>query len=407
MDTRASQPKKRRRPLPLLGTRFGPLVQLALAVALVAGGLAAFLRFGLPALRAASDRPADLSCLGFGTPSPSPSPLPTPRPSPTPQPGMERPLYGLDLAQVQHEILVGEYQYAADFSVFGDTVLFCAGNYTSDGTPAFVRAILYDTKTKRASYVPLALSYKSIRRLQMNERWIVYLDAAAAGGGQIRAFDRQTGENKILKTVHLGLPTLALWQDTLFWIERTGSSRDKLFGCDLLSGESVTLEMFDSVDAGISALSAGGGKLVYVSEPGTLRTLDLVTGESREDRFGRTVHDPKTDGSLTAFLTGYHGEDTDLVCVGADGQLITVARGVEDFALADGAIVYGTLDRVYVYFPDDGATFALTRGKEKAMFLTAGGDLAVWMDVTWRDKDIIEYMHLNDFSEELGEREEP
>ena len=401
MDKREAKPKKRR-PLPLMGTRFGPLVQVLLMLALVAGGLAAFVRFGLPVLREASDHPADLSCLGFGTPAPSPSPVPTPRPSPTPQPGMERPIYGVDLAQVQHEILVGEYQYATDFSVFGDAILFAAGNYTQDGTAAFVRAILYDTKTKRASYMPLPLSYKSIRRVRMNERWIVYLDAAASGGGQIRAYDRRTGEDRILKTIHLGLPVLALWEDTVFWIERTGTSRDKLFGCDLLTGESVTLELFDSVDAGISALDAGGGKLVYVSAPGTLKTLDLVTGESREDRFDLTVHDPKTDGRVTAFLTGYHGEDSDLVYVGEDGQLVTVARGVEDYALADGAIVYGTLDRMYVYFMDDGATFALTRGKEKAMFLTGGGDLVVWMDVTWRDKDIIEYMHLNDFSEDLG-----
>ena len=53
---------------------------------------------------------------------------------------------------------------------------------------------------------------------------------------------------------------------------------------------------------------------------------------------------------------------------------------------------------------DDGATFCLTRPSESAMFLGAGGDYAVWMDVTWRDRDIIEYMHLNDFSaEQTGE----
>ena len=83
-----------------------------------------------------------------------------------------------------------------------------------------------------------------------------------------------------------------------------------------------------------------------------------------------------------------------------------MAQGVADFALADGAIVYGELDRTYVYFLDDRATFLLTRAKESAMFLTAGGDLAVWMDVTWRDRDIIEYMHLNDFSQDLTEEGE-
>ena len=398
--------KKRRRPLPLRGTRFAPLLQALLALVLVGGGAAAFVLLALPAMRGAVDAPADLSCLGFRTPTPSPTAEPAATPLPTPVPGTERSIYGVDLAKVQHEILVGEYQYAADFSVYGDTVIFSAGNYTSDGTAAFIRAILYDTRARRAEYLPLNVDYKSIRFPRLNDRWIVYLDAANAGGGKIRVLDRRTKENRILKTVHLGLPVLTLWEDTVFWVERTGTNRDKLFGCDLKTGESVTLELFSGTDAGISAAYAGGGKLVYVSGPGTLKTLALTTGETREDHFGLTVHDPKTDGRITAFLTGYHGEDTSLVYVDESGALITVANGVADFALADGAIVFGTLDRTYVYFLDDRATFLLTRAKESAMFLTAGGDLAVWMDVTWRDRDIIEYMHLNDFSQDLTEEGE-
>ena len=135
--------------------------------------------------------------------------------------------------------------------------------------------------------------------------------------------------------------------------------------------------------------------------------MDLASGESKVDHFGLTVHDPKTDGKITAFLTGYHGEDSDLVYVDEGGQLVTAAHGAADFALADGAIVYGMLDKTYVYFLDDGATFCLTRPSESAMFLGGGGDFAIWMDVTWRDRDIIEYMHLNDFSAERTEGEAP
>lgn len=404
MSDRERQPKKRRRPLPLRGTRLGPWLQALLTLLLLGGGAYAAVRYGLPVLSAASDRPADLSCLGFGTPAPSPSPVPTPQPSPTPVPGTERTIYGADLSRVQHEILIPEYQYAGDFSVWGDTILFVVGNYTTDGTAAFTRAILYDTKTQHAAYQRLALSYKSIRHLRMNDRWIVYLDALSSGGGQLRAYDRETGADRILKTVHLGLPTLALWEDTVFWVERTGTNRDKLFGCDLNTGESVTLEVFEDTDAGVSAVSVGGGKLVYVTGSGTIKTLDLNTGETKVDRFGVTVHDPKTDGKIVAFLSGYHGEDSALMYVDEGGQPVTVAYGAADFALADGAIVYGEMDKVYVYFLDDGATFCLTRPSESAMFLGAGGDYAIWMDVTWRDRDIIEYMHLNDFSmERTGE----
>lgn len=393
--------------MPLTGTRFWPLLQALLALLLLGGGLYAAARFGWPVLREASERPMDLSCLGFATPQPSPSPLPTPVPSPTPVPGTERTIYGVDLSRVQHEILIPEYQYASDFSVCGDTILFAVGNYTPDGTAAFTRAILYDTRAQHAAYLPLALSYTSIRYPRMNDKWIVYLDALSAGGGQIRVYNRATGENRVLKTVHMGLPVLALWEDTVFWVERTGTSRDKLFGCDLKTGESVTLELFASSDAGVSAAAAGGGKLVYVSGPGTLRTLDLATGETREDSFGITVHDPRTDGKNVVFLTGFHGEDSDLVLMDEQGKLTTIARGVADFALGDGTVVYGTLDKIYVYFLDDGATFCLTRPSESAMFLGGGGDFAIWMDVTWRDRDIIEYMHLNDFSADPVETEEP
>ena len=402
---RETQPKKRR-PLPLIGTRLWPLLQALLTLALLAGGLYAFVRFGWPVLQSASDRPADLSCLGLSTPAPA-TPVPTPVPSPTPVPGTERSIYGLDLSRVQHEILIPEYQYAGDFTVWGDTILFVVGNYTSDGTAAFTRVILYDTEARQATYQKLDLQYKSIRHPRMNDRWIVYLDALSSGGGQIRVFNRETEENRVLKTVHLGLPVLALWEDTVFWVERTGTSRDKLFGCDLNTGESVTLEIFENTDAGVSAVDAGGGKLVHVTGPGALKTLDLATGEAKEDHFGVTVHDPRTDGRITAFLTGFHGEDSDLVYLDETGTLITVAHGAANFALAEGAIVYGMLDRTYVYFLDDGATFCLTRPSESAMFLGAGGDFAIWMDVTWRDRDIIEYMHLNDFSADLAETEEP
>ena len=234
MDTRETKPKKRR-PLPLIGTRFWPLLQALLTFLLLGGGVYAALRLVLPGVLEAMERPADLSCLGLSTPAP-PTPTPTPRPSPTPQPGMDRTIYGADLSRIQHEILIPEYQYASDFSVVGDTILFVVGNYTPDGTAAFTRLILYDTVAKRATYLPLEITYKSIRHPQMNQRWIVYLDALASGGGQIRVYDRRTGENRVLKTVHLGLPVLALWENTVFWVERTGTSRDKLFGCDVRTG---------------------------------------------------------------------------------------------------------------------------------------------------------------------------
>ena len=62
MDKREEQPKKRRRSLPLIGTRLWPLLQALLTLLLLGGGLYAAVRFALPVLRDASDQPLDLSC---------------------------------------------------------------------------------------------------------------------------------------------------------------------------------------------------------------------------------------------------------------------------------------------------------------------------------------------------------
>ena len=60
--------------------------------------------------------------------TPSPSPVPTPEPTRDPYP--DHALYGADLKSLQTEIVVPEYQYVADVSVFEDTVVAATGNYT-------------------------------------------------------------------------------------------------------------------------------------------------------------------------------------------------------------------------------------------------------------------------------------
>ena len=125
------------------------------------------------------------------------------------------------------------------------TILAAVGNYTPDGTAAFVRAYLYDTAKGTHTFLALPLQYKSIRFPAMNARWIVYLDAVANGGGGLMAYDRQTQEAKALKAVHTGLVRPVLYGDTAVWIERTGQSRDKLFAVDLNTGESATIAIFD------------------------------------------------------------------------------------------------------------------------------------------------------------------
>lgn len=328
----------------------------------------------------------------------SPTPLgvtasPSPTAPPTPDPAAAHDLYGADLTTAQTEIVVPEFQYLADVTVYGDSLVFAVGNYTTDGTAAFVRLCVYDVPTDTRTFLALPLRYKSIRFPKMNERWIVYQDAKANGGGRLVAWDRETQTERELKTVHTGLVQMQLWGDTAVWMERTGQTRDKLFACDLNTGESVTLDWLDNSPYALSEPCFYEDTVVYVDAQGALVLWDLHSKEKQTLQTGTYVHDPKYNGELLAYLDGNHGEDTDLYLV-RDGVPVCVAESVVDFALGDGYLAYSRFEKNYVYFPETGATFCCTRSNEKAMLLGAGGRYLLWMDVTWRDKDILEFMEV-------------
>lgn len=378
----------------LRGSRLYPVLSLLLCLILLGGGLFVLFAYVPKWVQGAVDTPADLVAWGLQEATPSPSPVPVATPSPTPVLGEGQALFSADLKELQEEIVVGEYQYAADFSCYKGKLVFAAGNYSTDGGAAFVRVITVDLTTGKKEYLALPQRYHSIRYPLRNEKWLVYLDVQGQGGGLLRCRNLESGEDKILKTIHMGVPRLTLWEDTVYWIERTGSSRFKLFGCDLSTGESVTLEVLESSEAGVSAPWACEDILVYVNDSGELVKLDINTGVKKKTKTGTYVHDPKTNGREIAFLTGNHGYDSDLVYMDVLGELHTVAKGVADFAIGEDFLAYGDMDKCYVYFFTDGSTFCITRSEEQSQFLGAGEKYVWWMDVTWRDKDIIEYMAL-------------
>ena len=316
---------------------------------------------------------------------------PAPTPVPTRDPYPDHTLYTADLKSVQTEIIIPEYQYATDLTVVNGTICAAVGNYTPDGTAAFVRLLLYDTDAKTQKLLPLPLTYKSIRFPAVNDRWVVYLDAAANGGGQMTAYDRESGETRVLKVVHTGLPKPVLYENTAFWIERTGQNRDKLFAVDLETGESATLVIYDSSVYALSRPFIYGSTLLYVAPDGTLTALDLASGKTDTVPVSGYVHDPQMNADGIAFLDSDHAEDGHILWY--DGQnTIEVVTGAVDFALGDGFIAYSRFDKNYVYYYGDGTTFCTTRSDETAMLLGGGENVIVWMDVTWRDKDIMEFM---------------
>ena len=316
---------------------------------------------------------------------------PAPTPEPTRDPYPDHALYNADLRSVQTEIVIPEYQYATDVDVCDGTIYAPIGNYTPDGTAAFVRLLLYDTAERKQTYLQLPLTYKSIRFPAMNDEWIVYFDAAANGGGQMTAYNRDTQEARVLKVVHTGLPKPVLYGDTAFWIERTGQNRDKLFAVDLNTGESATLVIFDGGPYALSRPFMFDGTLLYVAPDGQLTALDVETGKSETVPVAGYVHDPQMNADGIAFLDSDHAPDGHILWY--DGQrTVEIVQGAVDFVLGNGFIAYSRFNKNYVYYYGDGTTFCTTRSDETAMLLGGGEDVIVWMDVTWRDKDIMEFM---------------
>ena len=382
-----------RRARGLNGTRFGPLIRILVCVALFAGAAGLFYHVLLPLSACVNSVSPEVSCFLKET-----TPAPTAEPTPTPAPGSAHALYRADLAAVQKEIVAGEFQYMADPSVSGDLIVLAAGNYSaSSGAAAFTRILVRDTATGGNTVYTVPQRYETLRYPHLCGDYLVYVDCHIYGGGRIVSYHIPSGTFRVLKTVYVGIPHLDTDGELAVWIERTGETRDKIFCCDVETGESVTVAILDNSAFGESMPGIGGGVITYVDSTGDLKILDIATRETRTLQPG-FVHDPKTNGACVAYLSGNHGPDAALYCFSiAAPDPLPIAYGVVDFYIGDTFLAYSDDEKNYVYFFDDGATFCVTREKELSMLLGAGDDMLVWMDVSWRDKDIMEYMHVTEF----------
>lgn len=320
----------------------------------------------------------------------------TPLPTETPDPASAHSIYYADLNEVQKEILLNEYAYLSDVRVSADDVWCAVGPYSSaTGVASFTAAARIHPDKGTKEYFSPELRHNVLRNPIGNGEWLVYADVMNSGGGRMACMNVETGEIKELKTVHIGIPEPWIWKDEAFWTERTGTDRYKLFGCDLITGESVTIDMIEGPDA-VSRICVSDGILLYVNSEGKLISLNLETNVKSVIETEEIVHDPSMNDSYIAFLSGYHGYDSKLVYIGKDGIKHVAAEGVISFALGSDFIAYGDMDKSYVFFPEDNLTYCITRGGEKALFESAGKDIVYWLDTDWHDKDVLECMHINE-----------
>ena len=387
----AKRYKKRRRSLQasnagpilaLFGTIMGVLAIIALVVYVV-------LPYTLPLVGVTYRAPL----------LPTPTPAPTARPTATPIP-----LSTANLDAVQTEIVLSGYD---DYHWFGDPyyyngkIMFTAGKLT-DGNVFMKKLISYDTATKQGEDISYTLNNEHFMFPVFNDKWLVYLDAKATGGGYIMACDQTSKGAKpfIVKEIYTGQPEIMLDGNDIAWTERTGTRMDKLFVCDLTTLESTTLEMFNNSYYGQSKPSFSSGALVWASTDSKSNDTNNITSAINYIKLndsvissyspGTYVHDPKFNGLYFAWLDGNHNPEASLyIAMGTKCKKID--SGVADFDMCKDFIAYGKDEAVWIYSFADQKTYRLTPERERTQFLNASNGVVMWMDVTSREKDIIKY----------------
>ncbi len=281
----------------------------------------------------------------------------------------------------------------ADPFVFGNEILFAAGPDTAHLT----RLLRVDPATGAATELAVAREHDAVRNPCEDEAYAVYLDAKADGGGTVRALNKQTGESNAVCAVASGVPKLYLESPYLAFSERVSADAARLCVWNLSTGKNVALAVFTDPAYASSAPFIEGGKVYFAdADDGGLsvvRTVRLSDGAISGYAPGTYVHNPQASGEMAAWLTGNRGGDSDLYLAG-DGDAVRIARGVVDFAIAPGCLVYSRDETVFACTIEDGRTYVLSAAGSSAQLAAAGEGLILWRDLTDAGRPLWKYVPL-------------
>ena len=335
----------------------------------------------------------------------SPTPYVTPEPTPTPHP-----MDGYDPQNSEKEVVLPvemRYRYFGDPTVFNGKMLFSAGLIV-DGNVHMSSLIEYDPSSGQLSELSLKPNNQHFIYPVFNDEWLVYLDGKLEGGGDICAYNLKTqAEPAVIKTVYVGQPELRLDGHYAAWTERTGTTKDKLFVCDLETLETTVVAVFSNSSYGTSVPDLYNGTLIWAADDNTyhedgritsvIKHIDIPSsGIDLNDFYADTyVHDPEMNSAYFAWIDAHHSEKSTLYVAVNNGsqqlEKVKVAEGVVDFYLDERFVAYSIDEVVYVYMLDSGASYRITPERELAQLLGASDGYVIWMDVTTRERDVLKY----------------
>lgn len=391
--------KPRRRKL--MATKMGPWLRALGVIAIIAGVLLLFYIFAVPPV---------MELMGVEWPPSTPAPAtPTPIPTPTPHPiAIQEPIQYQNALDISRPNL----RFASDPMRFENTILFSAGEDDANG-PQNKDIYEYnmddDTFTRLTGIIR---ENEDIFRAQIDENWLVYLDHKRSGGGFIRAKNRQTGADFVVKEYYVGMPEIRLSNGLLAWTERTGSYTDKVFLYDLATQENMTAMILERSVFGQSATDisekdmvwAGADSVVSKNAEGELNAsiYSLPFGETNtqveEYRPEGYVHNPKTNGEAIVWTDQNLGPNAKLYISIDGGPAQEIASDVSDYDIGTDFVVYCANQSLYVYFYGDRSfTKQISLMGERCIFAGFGND-TVFYYVTGgiSSNDLIKYIAVNE-----------
>ena len=333
---------------------------------------------------------------------PETTPSPTPAPTPTPHP-----MTYFNSKENTQEVLLelsSEYRWLSDPFVYRGKMIVCAGKIDqTDKKVHLMQMCWFDPVALTAEPLPLSPQNSHFMFPKFNDKWLVYLDANIDGGGMLMAVDLTASTLKPvkIKDIYTGQPEPSLDGQYVAFTDRTGSKREKLFVCDLTTMESTVVEMFSGSVYGQSKPYLLGGRLIWAdsataegdSDLSFINYIDLTSSTVTSYSPGTFVHDPKSSGVYTAWLSDVHGISTQLYFnKGLSGRPVLVDSGVVDFGMGSDFVAYSRGESIYVYLFQTGKIYRLTQDYEYAQLLGVSDNYVIWMDVTSRERDIVKFV---------------
>ena len=299
-----------------------------------------------------------------------------------------------DISYLQREAKI-QYNAINEPYKYGNEIVFSA----THGSISYTRMVLYHIDTASSDTIPAKVRYNNLTGMVMNDRYIVYLDASATGGGRICCYNRQEETFRVIKEYAYAMPKLNLSGDYLAFLQQAGESTDRLYVYNLQTGESVTPKVFEGSAAATGGVYLDDTSLIYAVTyyeeevlMSRVTVLDLLTGQEQTYDWSRLVYAPAKNGNYIAFLSSASGVADDIYLSENGAQPQLLVSDVTNMKMGDGFLAYTKDDAIYAYVFETGKNYRLNTTVSKGLLASVCGKSVCWYDVTsYDDVDIVKY----------------